>query len=352
MKSDLSLYLTQGLRWRVQCVLLNLCNMVTLRRMHLAVSSISEIFSPLQQQLLDPVANTKYMTPPPALEEAIDNYPNFKLKSETLKNFNNRKILNTMQLLTVSGLLNLRQGFQLVQGPPGTGKTSTIVGMVSTLVIEEPGVKVLVCAPSNAALDEIAARLMHRMLDKAGNPYSAMDGAIVRFGSKRIMHPMLQSICLDSLSLRLASSSGRARPWIDILEGASVVCATLSGCGHTIFDELEHMFDVVIIDEAAQAVEPEVLIALKRVRGRCVMVGDPCQLPATVFQRPGTLHLLIPAETPSLTPPVNDHIGANSGCLLEVGFCIALRKSLGGLFFVCPQLEHKIIKCNPVVGSC
>lgn len=36
-----------------------------------------------------------------------------------------------------------------------------------------------------------------------------------------------------------------------------------------------------------QAVEAEVLIALKRVKGRCVLVGDPCQLPATVFQRPG-----------------------------------------------------------------
>ncbi len=38
---------------------------------------------------------------------------------------------------------------------------------------------------------------------------------------------------------------------------------------------------------AKQAVEAEVLIALKRVKGRCVLVGDPCQLPATVFQRPG-----------------------------------------------------------------
>lgn len=36
-----------------------------------------------------------------------------------------------------------------------------------------------------------------------------------------------------------------------------------------------------------QAVEAEVVIALKRLRGRCVMVGDPRQLPATVFQRPG-----------------------------------------------------------------
>jgi hypothetical protein len=90
--------------------------MVTLRRMFLAVSTLSDIFSPLQQQLLDPMANVKFMVPVPAPQDTIDDYANLKLKSETLRNFNSRKILNTMQLLIVSGLLHMRQGFQLVQG--------------------------------------------------------------------------------------------------------------------------------------------------------------------------------------------------------------------------------------------
>ena len=38
-------------------------------------------------------------------------------------------------------------------------------------------------------------------------------------------------------------------------------------------------------DEAAQAVEPSALIPLKFNPHRVVMVGDPCQLPATVFSR-------------------------------------------------------------------
>lgn len=108
-------------------------------------------------------------------------------------------------------------------------------------------VRVLVCAPSNAALDEVAARLMHRMLDKSGNIYSPMDGSIVRVGARRVMHPIVQLISLDSLTTRFSSSSYRSRDWVDILDGASVVCATLSGCGNSIFDELEGMFDVVII---------------------------------------------------------------------------------------------------------
>lgn len=90
--------------------------MVTLRRMFLAVSTLSDIFSPLQQQLLDPMANIKFMAPVPAPQDAIDDYANLKLKSETLRKFSSWKVLNTMQLLTVSGLLHMRQGFQLVQG--------------------------------------------------------------------------------------------------------------------------------------------------------------------------------------------------------------------------------------------
>lgn len=113
-------------------------------------------------------------------------------------------------------------------------------------------VRILVCAPSNAALDEVAARLMHRMLDKSGNTYSPMDGSIVRFGAKRVMHPIVQLISLDSLTARLSSSSHRSRAWVDILDAASVVCATLSGCGNTAFDELEKMFDIVIIGKFNQ----------------------------------------------------------------------------------------------------
>jgi len=109
-------------------------------------------------------------------------------------------------------------------------------------------VRVLVCAPSNAALDELVARLMHRMLDKAGDFYTPVAGSLVRFGSKKLMHPDVQSVSLDQLSARLSTTSAEhSRSWVDILEGASIVCATLSGCGQSIFDELSRPFDVVII---------------------------------------------------------------------------------------------------------
>jgi senataxin len=52
---------------------------------------------------------------------------------------------------------------QLIQGPPGTGKTQTILGLLSMLVFS--GVKkILLCTPSNAALDEIVSRVTQRGL--------------------------------------------------------------------------------------------------------------------------------------------------------------------------------------------
>ena len=49
----------------------------------------------------------------------------------------------------------------LVQGPPGTGKTHTITGIVS-MIMSSKNKKILICAPSNAAVDEIVTRIVTR----------------------------------------------------------------------------------------------------------------------------------------------------------------------------------------------
>ena len=46
-------------------------------------------------------------------------------------------------------------------------------------------------------------------------------------------------------------------------------------------------FHVVVVDEAAQAIEPSTLIPLQTGATTCVLVGDPQQLPATVFSQLG-----------------------------------------------------------------
>jgi len=71
----------------------------------------------------------------------------------------------------------------------------------------------------------------------------------------------------------------------DILNNAHVICATLSGSGHEMFQNLNIEFETVIIDEAAQSIELSALIPLKYGCSKCILVGDPKQLPPTVLSR-------------------------------------------------------------------
>jgi senataxin len=66
-----------------------------------------------------------------------------------------------------------------------------------------------------------------------------------------------------------------------LLDEAMVVFTTLTSAGR---DSLASVnFDVVLIDEACQSVELETLIPLCLGAKRCVLIGDPQQLPATVI---------------------------------------------------------------------
>ncbi|KAF4346363.1 hypothetical protein G4B88_003394 [Cannabis sativa] len=71
---------------------------------------------------------------------------------------------------------------------------------------------------------------------------------------------------------------------------AEVVFTTVSSSGRKLFSRLTHGFDMVVIDEAAQASEVGILPPLSLGAARCVLVGDPQQLPATVISKAaGTL---------------------------------------------------------------
>lgn len=70
-----------------------------------------------------------------------------------------------------------------------------------------------------------------------------------------------------------------------VLREAHIVCATLSGSGHDMFQNMSIEFETVVVDEAAQCVEMGALIPLKYGCAKCILVGDPKQLPPTVFSK-------------------------------------------------------------------
>jgi len=70
-----------------------------------------------------------------------------------------------------------------------------------------------------------------------------------------------------------------------VLENAHIVFVTLSSSALRQIIELgsKFKFEVAIVDEAAQATEPSILVPLQHGVEHCVLVGDPKQLPATIL---------------------------------------------------------------------
>lgn len=142
-------------------------------------------------------------------------------------------------------------------------------------------------------------------LSKEEDSQKVPDAAI---GAKlKILYGQKKAICgkLSAAQAREKKASDESRSLKHnirkyILREAEIVVSTLSGCGGDIYGVCSEsascgkfgkfseqtLFDVVVIDEASQALEPATLIPLQLLKSngtKCVMVGDPKQLPATVL---------------------------------------------------------------------
>ena len=209
--------------------------------------------------------------------------------------------------------LALRSGdVALIWGPPGTGKTRTLVEVIRQRVAR--GERVLCAAPSNTAVDNLGVRL------------AEVDGGAlraVRLGHPARVSPALAGLALDA-QIEADGAYDLAREWRDraralrktalgrrgpearelwaearaldrdaarevanaeraILDRAQVVLATCVGCDHPLLGET--VFDCVIVDEATQAPDPLLLVALARGKVS-VLAGDPQQLGPVVVGGP------------------------------------------------------------------
>lgn len=215
------------------------------------------------------------------------------------------KNLDDSQKEAISKALGSRDVF-LLHGPPGTGKTTTIIEIILQEV--KRGSKILACAASNIAVDNIVERLARyrTKLVRLGHPArllpqvldSALDAQVLRAdnsslaGDIRKEMKVLNSKLLKAKDrntkrdirkeLKTLAKEERKRQQLavtDVLKNADVVLTTLTGASSKKLNGIT--FDLVVIDEAAQALEVACWIALLK-GPRCILAGDHLQLPPTI----------------------------------------------------------------------
>lgn len=168
--------------------------------------------------------------------------------------------------------------------------------------------RVLVCAASNLAVDNIVERLSpHKIpIVRLGHPARllpsilnhSLDVLTQTSDAAAIVKDVRKEMDTKQASIR-KTKSGRERKAIygdlkelrkefrererkcigSLVAGSKVVLATLHGAGG--FQTRDEVFDVVIIDEASQALEAQCWIPLLRA-SKVVLAGDHLQLPPTI----------------------------------------------------------------------
>lgn len=117
--------------------------------------------------------------------------------------------LNPKQLEAVSRVTDVvtknEAKLCFIQGPPGTGKSRVIVNLVAQILYGErenknDKIKILLCAPSNAAIDEVVMRLF-AIRPNLKEKYNCTFN-LVRIGRLENMHPSVKVVSPSELARR------------------------------------------------------------------------------------------------------------------------------------------------------
>ncbi|KAK7393761.1 hypothetical protein VNO78_22325 [Psophocarpus tetragonolobus] len=220
------------------------------------------------------------------------------------------EILDDSQQRAIALGLNKKRPVLVIQGPPGTGKTGLLKQLIACAV--QRGERVLVTAPTNAAVDNMVEKLSNVGLNivRVGNP-ARISKTVGSKSLEEIVNAKLASFreeyerkksdlrkdlrhCLrdDSLAAgirQLLKQLGRSlkkkekQIVIEVLSSAQVVLATNTGAADPLIRRLD-TFDLVVIDEAGQAIEPSCWIPILQGK-RCILAGDQCQLAPVILSR-------------------------------------------------------------------
>lgn len=200
----------------------------------------------------------------------------------------------------------------LIHGPPGTGKTTTLVACIEALLVRDK--QVLVCAPSNTAVDLLTRALgtRGRRVVRLGHPARMQEDVwpwtLEEQFETHPNAPVLKRMRREIIQLRKQASRFRRnfgpeeraerrqfyaqaraigreigeieRQMTDaLLDQAEVITCTLVGAWQKVL--IGRSFPTVLIDEAAQAIEGACWIPVLKA-DKVIMAGDHRQLAPTI----------------------------------------------------------------------
>lgn len=227
--------------------------------------------------------------------------------------------LNLSQQQAVIKALN-SENISLIQGPPGTGKTKVIKEIIGQVVKKSiktsDSPRILIVSQSHTAVDNILEGLdstisddleivrigadknvspkiscRYTMLAHRDNLFSDVKKNVDEYD--RSMEDLYQDITDQRILDRWRKIKEIQKDWIDravekdcldyqLVRSATVIAGTCIGfLSNSFVKDME--FDYVIIDEAAKATTPELLVSIIKAK-KIILVGDQNQLPAYADQ--------------------------------------------------------------------
>ncbi|MFW5759915.1 MAG: AAA domain-containing protein [Cyclobacteriaceae bacterium] len=219
--------------------------------------------------------------------------------------------LNESQNQALNNILSAND-IAIIHGPPGTGKTTTLVKAITYTLKSEK--QVLVCAPSNAAVDLLVEKLDQAGISvvRIGHPARVEESILSKTVDaqisqnphyRNIKHLRKKAEEFRRLAGKYKRNFGKAERQqrkllyqeasrylndADMLEHIilanlfsekQVIACTLVGSANQFLKG--KTFSTVFIDEAAQALEPACWIPILKSE-RVIMAGDHHQLPPTI----------------------------------------------------------------------
>ncbi|KAF5277498.1 hypothetical protein FQR65_LT03836 [Abscondita terminalis] len=257
------------------------------RRMHQA---IAQAIINLRQNFLFP---NKVNTKKPQIDLSNVNNEDFRWFNPILNYYQKEAVRNV--LIGIGRPLPY-----LIYGPPGTGKTVTLVETVLQTLILMPHSRIIVATPSNSAANLVAVRLINSGILKPGDlirlvgyQYFSQDMLPIELIPYAATADITKIGTYDSTfnddgfkSPKGLNSTAIGRHRITV-----ATCSAL-GSLFTMGFPKGH-FTHIVIDEAGQTTEPEIMIPLCQLDvsiGQVILAGDPCQLGPTILSKVASMY--------------------------------------------------------------